>query len=429
MVEAFLYDCGVGAALWGLRLLSPWVPKVKKGFSGRRDLVDRLEAFAKQHPAPFWFHVASSGELEQAIPVMDELRRQDPGVAILVTYFSPSGEKAAQLETVRRATLALALPWDHADYSPWELKTSLCPIFQKLQPRLLVLVHRELWPNLMRTAEKYLVPAVLISTYWPTPLFGTGLARRLSSLDWVGTVDAASAQKLKILLGESAPIEAVGDPRAERVLARKHWNGLKPRPERTVATSGIEPELPILLLASLHRQDVAALKDLPAQMKGIAVRWVIVPHDPCPKFAQELQDWLLPIGKATLWSEEGDVAGNGAIIVDKVGFLAELYERAAIVVIGGSFFYRVHNVWEPAAYFKPILTGRFIQNSAEALALSQKELLKVCHTTKEIAAEALRLLKFPSHYKQIAQGLEDFVNAQATVSRTYAKKLLQLARK
>jgi 3-deoxy-D-manno-octulosonic-acid transferase len=56
----------------------------------------------------------------------------------------------------------------------------------------------------------------------------------------------------------------------------------------------------------------------------------------------------------------------GVVLVDSVGWLAELYRQADLAFVGGSFRRRVHNVLEPAAYGIPILTGPYIQNSFEA---------------------------------------------------------------
>lgn len=73
------------------------------------------------------------------------------------------------------------------------------------------------------------------------------------------------------------------------------------------------------------------------------------------------------LGAVTQWSEtNGGLPERGALIVDKVGFLAELCVKASVVLVGGSYDSRVHSVWEPAACAKPILTGPHIRNSAEA---------------------------------------------------------------
>ena len=41
--------------------------------------------------SPVWIHAASVGEFEQARPLIERLRREQPNRHIVLTFFSPSG--------------------------------------------------------------------------------------------------------------------------------------------------------------------------------------------------------------------------------------------------------------------------------------------------------------------------------------------------
>jgi hypothetical protein len=225
VLNPIYYDAGVRALHLLLRGIAPFSTKIRLGLAGREGLYDRIRAFGDIHPGSIWFHVASSGELEQAIPVMDELKRERAGLPILLTYFSPSGKKAVELEEVRRARQGLVVPWDHADYSPLDASTELSLFFSSVRPSLLVLVHRELWPGLLNAARTFDVPAALMSSYWPSrPSRGDG--KKLKRLAWLGTVDGTSAERIRetVAMPGDTLVEPFGDPRAERVLLRKEWN-------------------------------------------------------------------------------------------------------------------------------------------------------------------------------------------------------------
>src|SRR5688500_13952813 len=58
---------------------------------------------------PFWIHAASA-EIEDARPVIRELKKQRPDVPILVTYSSPSAKKI--LSGLQEVDVWAALPWD-----------------------------------------------------------------------------------------------------------------------------------------------------------------------------------------------------------------------------------------------------------------------------------------------------------------------------
>ena len=90
--------------------------------------------------------------------------------------------------------------------------------------------------------------------------------------------------------------------------------------------------------------------------------------------------------------------GNGgklngeAIVVDRVGVLAELYMLGDITFIGGSFHGSVHNVMEPAIMGKPVLFGPTIHNSLEAAMLQESNAGIMINNGEEMASELIRLL-------------------------------------
>ena len=57
------------------------------------------------------------------------------------------------------------------------------------------------------------------------------------------------------------------------------------------------------------------------------------------------------------------------IIVDKIGYLAEIYELADAAIIGGGFDGQIHNVLEPAAHGVPVLIGNMFLRAREAAQL------------------------------------------------------------
>jgi 3-deoxy-D-manno-octulosonic-acid transferase len=62
--------------------------------------------------------------------------------------------------------------------------------------------------------------------------------------------------------------------------------------------------------------------------------------------------------------------GNN-IIVDKVGYLIALYRVGNIAYVGGGFGRGIHSIVEPAGYGLPIICGGNIQNSTDAMRLSE----------------------------------------------------------
>jgi len=185
----------------------------------------------------------------------------------------------------------------------------------------------------------------------------------LKRVTFVGTTDLSTAEFLRQDL-EDARIEPLGDPRIERVLERR----------RLQSPSGVslESDARVFVGASIWPEDFEAMKPTLEFLLTLP-EWTLylVPHEPEEKFLLSLEKWLDQAGAAhTRWSRKGETLPR-VVLIDAVGWLAELYRHATVAFVGGGFRARVHNVLEPAAYGIPVLTGPFIDNSHEAVEMSR----------------------------------------------------------
>lgn len=340
--------------LAGALLLAPFHPKIRRGLRGRWGVKRRLRG--KVPPGSLWFHVASSGELEQAIPILDRLRERTPELPLYVSYYSPSAERAVALEGERRRRAGLSLPWSYADYVPFDLPGCAKAYVSALKPRGLVLIHRELWPELVGAALAASVPVYWVNvTLTPQSVKWVAWLRGLiTQFSFIGTVDERS-RELAHSLTPAGRVELVGDSRIDRILDRKRL-----AEKRTLPRSPHR----IVVLASVWEEDWAALSPwlLPRLAALPDWRLWVVPHEMKESLRERVmadcQRAGLPLDRTETLTSHRYVEG--------VGKLAELYGQADLVFVGGSFRKKVHNVLEPAAYGRPLFTGPFIQNSIEA---------------------------------------------------------------
>ena len=73
-------------------ILVPFVKKIRNGLLGRMSMFNRLlkvnfEGVAKNKKI-IWFHVASAGEFEQALPIISQMKNEYEKSFIIVTFFS-----------------------------------------------------------------------------------------------------------------------------------------------------------------------------------------------------------------------------------------------------------------------------------------------------------------------------------------------------
>ena len=222
VVYFFAYSLVVTTAFF----LSPFLTKVRRGLFGRLGVNRRVRKHASAWAErPFWFHAASSGELEQCLPILDRLKEMRPDIPIFLSYFSPTGQTALALETERRKSRAAAtcnVPWDYSDYSPFDFPWSTRSFVRWLNPRAFIAINREVWPGMLSACASRNIPRYLFAAYFsPKSRKSVGIYRRwLLSFGYIGVTEPSTAQFLADEL-EARRVEVIGDPRIERVLARR----------------------------------------------------------------------------------------------------------------------------------------------------------------------------------------------------------------
>ncbi|MBK9135884.1 MAG: 3-deoxy-D-manno-octulosonic acid transferase [Betaproteobacteria bacterium] len=101
---------------------------------------------------PLWLHAVSLGETRAAAALIDELRRQRPGLRLLLTHGTATG---------RAAGAPLLRPGDVQAWLPYDTPGAVRRFFAAHRPVAGVLMETEIWPNLLAAAEAAGVPVVL----------------------------------------------------------------------------------------------------------------------------------------------------------------------------------------------------------------------------------------------------------------------------
>ena len=366
---------GVGGVnkLWGLAynlvffpavilayLLTAFNRKVRRGLRGRRKTMRRARNFRERiidsYGALYWFHAASHGEFEQARPIIEGLKEVSPDTIIVVSFFSPSGYERCHHPAI-----------DFKFYLPLDFPWAMNQLLRILKPHRVIFASYDIWPNLIWACQRRGIPTVLFaarvvqgsSKLWPVL---KGFYRNIyRAMHAIYTVSKGDGERLQAILGSnsSTGVKILGNPRYDRVMERKLNN--TPQGERQGHT---------LVLGSVHSEDEevieAPLLEMLKTDGRLRVLWA--PHDPEPELMAALGLRLTAAG--ITWAPYGANGGqfNGVqvLIVDGVGYLAELYYRGAVAYVGGGFGTNVHNVMEPAIASVPVLFGPRYDRSDEA---------------------------------------------------------------
>ena len=340
-------------------LVRPGSSKFAQGAAGRRSAHEGLSRWGREQRdaalPTVWFHAPSVGEGLQALAVIEALRERDPGVQIAFTHFSPSA-----------ARLAGRMSVDVAGYLPWDLPGPIGQVLDAMSPELIVFTKTEVWPVLVDESVRRGIPVALVAG---TVVEGSSrlrpAARALLAQSWralrsVCAVADADATRLRSLGVREDALSVTGDPGIDSAAQRARTADpaapflapfrADPRPTLVAGSTWTSDEDVLIPALGVARQRVPG------------VRLILAPHEPdrghvrvmCRRLA--LEGW----STATLSAvrESGSVHGVDAVVVDRVGALADLYTIGRIAYVGGGFHGAgLHSVLEPAAARLPVLFG------------------------------------------------------------------------
>ncbi len=372
--DRFLYDTiGLPVMIAGLGAVSPFVPKIRRGFSERRGLWKRLQESLSRCPEEakprFWFHASSAGEFIQSRPLLEDIRASCPGALIAATYFSPSADRV-----VKKSPLV-----DVSSYLPVDTKGNANRMFSLLRPDLVIFSRYDVWPNIVWEACRRNCPAVLINATmspessrirWPAKTFH---GRLYSDLELICVTTREDREHFLSIGVPAWKIEVAGDTKYDEVYNRVAAAGVGKSPLKPLSGDGR-----MVIGGSTWPPDEKILLDAFGEIRKTCpdLSLILVPHEPTARRVRGLTQRILGMGFA-VESYSAVTGGGGRIegkevdvlIVDEVGPLAGLYGSADIAYVGGGFSSGIHNVLEPASLGVPVIIGPKHRKAPEAISL------------------------------------------------------------
>ena len=417
----------------GLRLLRPALQalplppgKVRRGVEGRRDAVAVLHEWAAAERSSdrplIWLHAPSVGEALMAQAIVSALRAARPDAQVAFTHFSPSAERVA-----RRVGA------DVAGYLPWDVAGDVRRALDALRPAAVAFVRTEIWPVLTREAHARDIPLALVNAVLaadssrvrsPARWLLRPAYRRLTAVGAVAAEDGARFAALGV-----APdrVRVTGDARFDQVNARVQ--GLdrgSPLLERLRDGAALT-----VVAGSTWHADIERL--LPAVNLARAaadVRLIVAPHEPDEPHLEAAETSLRAHGIAAARLaavEDGDGPLPPAVLVDRVGVLADLYALADIAYVGGGFGRDgLHSVVEPAALGVPVLFGPRHGNAREAAELAAAGGGLDVRDEAELSAGLVRLVRDEAARREAGRRASAYVASRLGGGERNADLILSL---
>ena len=343
-------------------IASPWVVYRLFVRGDRRSLAARFGAgLGDAVHGSIWLHGSSAGEIALLVPLVDRLERSGVTNPIVISAYSATGFSAARK----------AFPGRRVIFFPFDLSFVVRRFFDRLDPRLIVIVEAEFWPNFLRTAARRNVPVAVINGKISDKSFRFHARTRfvpalLRGIELVAVQTTAYGQRLLELGFPSERLRVTGNMKYDLT----HAPDQEADARELRARLGYEEDDVVIIGGSVHEREdealIVAFERLVVDHPRAAL--VIVPR--YPRDAERAEQLAAAHGFAAVRKtvvDQESLAPPGAagvFVVDTVGDLRALYGIADIAFVGGSLFFRGsnrggHNLMEPAVFGLPVVFGPF----------------------------------------------------------------------
>ncbi|WP_064117166.1 lipid IV(A) 3-deoxy-D-manno-octulosonic acid transferase [Pseudomonas fluorescens] len=352
-------------------------------------------------PGGIWVHAVSVGESIAAAPMIRALLQRYPQLPITVTCMTPTGSERIQALFANESRI------QHC-YLPYDLPCAAARFLDRAQPKLAVIMETELWPNHIHQCAKRGIPVALANGRLSERSargygrFGKLTAPMLAEMSLFAVQTETEAQRFRDLGARPETVEVTGsikfdltiDPQLLQRAAdlRGQWQALE-RPV-WIAASTHEGEDEVVLDA--HRRLLANHPD---------ALLILVPRH--PERFNSVFELCQREGLATVRRSTGaDVDAQTSVLLgDTMGELLFLYALADSAFVGGSLVANGgHNLLEPAALAKPVISGPHLFNFLDIAAqLREAGALAEVDDAEGLAVEVQRLFELPRDAQRMAE--------------------------
>ncbi|HEY7289989.1 MAG TPA: 3-deoxy-D-manno-octulosonic acid transferase [Vicinamibacterales bacterium] len=312
-----------------------------------------------------WIHAVSVGEALTVRALAADLKARYPRLRLFVSTTTLAGQQVAR-KSLQEADAIFYFPFDWTFIVRRTLKL--------VRPRIFIMMETEIWPNLLRQCRKRGIKTVLIngrisSRSYPRyrairPFF----RRVLADIDRFCVQSDESSRRLVDLGADAARITVTGSLKFDSLEPPQAPVHGRPR-ERVLRFFRLSPNRVVVVAGSTMRGEepmvLRAFSRIKTTMPGALL--VLAPR--APERFDEVERLSRDAGFATARRSSLPIDAEpraDVVVLDTIGELAQLYQVATAVFVGGSLLdHGGHNILEPAIFGKPVVFGPHMQNFKE----------------------------------------------------------------
>jgi 3-deoxy-D-manno-octulosonic-acid transferase len=329
----------------------------------RQHWAERLGAGpAAPVPGRLWVHAVSLGETRAAAALIEALRAQRPGLALLLTHGTATGREAGR---------ALLRPGDAQAWLPLDTPGAVQRFLKRQQPAAGVILETEVWPNLLHAAKAAGLPLVLANARLSARSLAKG--QRLRAL-----MQPALAAFTRVLAQTEADAQRLGSMGAAEVAVMGNLKyDLTPPPALLAQGHAWRLALgrPVVLAASTREGEDGPLLQAWGRIPVPRPLLLLVPRHPqrFDEAAAQVTAAGFTLARRSGWGEAppAEAATADVWLGDSIGEMPLYYACADAALLGGSYApLGGQNLIEAAACGCPLVMGPHTFNFAQAAELS-----------------------------------------------------------
>jgi 3-deoxy-D-manno-octulosonic-acid transferase len=332
-----------------------------------------------------WIHAVSVGEILTVRALLPQLRERYPRLRLFVSTTTMAGQQVAKSN----------LPFvDEVFYFPFDLGFILNRTMRLVRPRLFIMMETEIWPNLLRACRREGVKTALVNGRISNRSFPRYRLARFFFRHVLADVDrfcmqseesarrilAMGAARERVLVTGSLKFDSLDVPAARDAGARAssppsfvpapsvldvHHRG----PTRVLRFFRIGPTRPVIIAASTLKGEEEHVLEAFQRIRATMTTALLIIAPRKPERFDDVERLVRRAGWNVARRLELRVDAeprHDVVILDTIGELAQLFQVATVVFVGGSLVDAGgHNILEPAVFGKPIVFGPHMDNFAE----------------------------------------------------------------
>lgn len=371
---------------------------------GRKSVFNTLEENIDPNAQYLWFHTASLGEFEQALPIIEKIKQDFPAYKILITFFSPSG-----YENKKKHPLA-----DIITYLPLDTTANARKFLELVKPKMAFFIKYEIWPNYLAELKKRQIKTLLISGAFRKDQiyfkpYGSFMRKALESFEHFFVQNQESVNLLE-KIGFSH-VTLSGDTRFDRVSRQIEQDN------KLVAIEEFLQEEPCFVMGSTWPEDEELFLNF-INTTSANIKFIIAPHeikeDKLNKLQEKIQKSAIRYSELSNYTPED----FKVLIIDNIGLLGRIYSYASIAYVGGAAGKTgLHNILEPATFGIPIIIGENHSKFPEAIRLKQLAGLFSVSSAEEFSEISNKLLQDDNFRKKTGMISGHFINSNAGATK------------